>query len=213
MTVRMAQTKMTEKPVIDEIIIVEGRDDESAVKAAVSAQVIITEGYHIGKDTFNLIRKAYEGPGIVIFTDPDSAGEAIRRRLTKEFPASKQAFLIREDAIKGQDIGIENAPSDSIVKALKEAVVFRQAGPGAGSGEAGLRARREEVFSQEDMLYFDLMGTAESAKRRSKMGKALGIGYANGKTFLARLNGFGITREEFYSHGNALFSGHSGETD
>ena len=200
---------------IDEIIVVEGRDDESAVKAAVEAQVIITSGYHIRKATFDILRKAYEGPGLVIFTDPDSAGEAIRRRLAKEFPKAKHAFLIREDAIKGDDVGIENASPESILKALREAAVFKGStgeAVGARVGD-GLGESDIPIFMQEDMLYFGLVGQADSRHRRSKMGKALGIGYANGKTFLGRLNGFGITREEFYSHGNALFSGNSGETD
>lgn len=193
------------RPKVEEIIVVEGRDDESAVKAAVEAQVIITSGYHIGKATFDILRKAYEeGPGLLIFTDPDSAGEAIRRRLAKEFPKAKHAFLIREDAIKSDDVGIENASPESIMKALREAAAFKGA-VGAGSSAP--------TFTQEDLLYFGLLGEADSARRRNQMGKALGIGYANGKSFLGRLNGFGITREEFCSHGNALFSGHSSETD
>lgn len=202
------------KPKIEEIIAVEGRDDESAVKAAVEAQVIITSGYQIGKASLDLLAKAYEGPGLVIFTDPDSAGESIRRRLTKLFPKSKQAFLIREDALKGDDVGIENASPESIVKALREAMVFE--GGDGGTGETGGTAgtgKKALLFSQADLLHFGLVGEADSGRRRSLLGKALGIGYSNGKTFLARLNGFGITKEEFYSHGNTLFSGHSGQAD
>lgn len=33
--------------------------------------------------------------------------------------------------------------------------------------------------------------------KREKLGEILGIGYANAKQFLNRLNNFGITREEF----------------
>ncbi len=187
---------------MNEIIVVEGRDDENAVKAAVDAEVIVTGGYHISRETFDLIRKAYEGPGIVILTDPDSAGEAIRRRLTKDFPHSRQAHLVREEAIKGNDIGVENASAESIVSALKKSGVFSRKTTG-----------KEVMFSHDDLLYFNLAGGENSAQRRSRLGKALGIGYANSKTFLARLNGFGISREEFYLHGHTLFPGNSGKTD
>ncbi len=42
-----------------------------------------------------------------------------------------------------------------------------------------------------------LMGQADSALRRDKLGAELGIGYSNGKQFLYRLNHYGITRDEF----------------
>ena len=45
---------------------------------------------------------------------------------------------------------------------------------------------------------FRLVGQADSALRRQSVGKALGIGYGNGKSFLQKLNKFGITAEELY---------------
>lgn len=38
---------------------------------------------------------------------------------------------------------------------------------------------------------------ADSAARREKLGKILGIGYGNGKVMLQRLNSFGIERDAF----------------
>ena len=49
----------------------------------------------------------------------------------------------------------------------------------------------------DDMMTAGLVGQADSSQRRDKLGKALGIGYGNGKIFLQRLNKFGVTREEF----------------
>ena len=180
---------------IEQIIVVEGRDDESAVKAAVDAQVIVTSGFGISKETWKRIEKAYNGPGIIIFTDPDFAGESIRRRIEERFPGSRHAYLDREDARKNLDIGIENASAESILTALEKAKFTIT--------EDG------DLFNMDDLLSFGLAGTAQSAHWRSRMGKALGIGYCNTKTFLARLNGYGITREEFYRHGQALFAGDS----
>ena len=47
---------------IEQVIVVEGREDESAVKAAVDAQIIVTGGFCISQETWDLLEKAYEGP-------------------------------------------------------------------------------------------------------------------------------------------------------
>ena len=47
------------------------------------------------------------------------------------------------------------------------------------------------------MVSHGLSGSADSAKLRDKIGAELGIGYGNVKTFVKRLNSYGVTREEF----------------
>lgn len=183
------------KQQIEQIIVVEGRDDESAVKAAVDARVIVTSGFGIKKETWELLEKAYNGPGLIVFTDPDFAGESIRKRIEERFPGSRHAYLDREDARKDADIGIENASVESILTALEKAKYTL--------------SEDRDLFTMDDLLFFGLAGTAQAAQRRNRMGKVLGIGYSNTKTFLARLNGYGISREEFYKHGQALFAGDS----
>ena len=95
--------------IVKEIIVVEGRDDTAAIKRAVDANTIETHGFGIRKETWDLIEKAYNEKGIIIFTDPDFAGNEIRRKLTEKFPKAGQAYLSRRDATKSGDIGIENA--------------------------------------------------------------------------------------------------------
>ena len=168
---------------IREIIVVEGRDDTDAIKKSVDAVTIETHGYGITKATWELIEKAYNEKGIIVFTDPDHAGEQIRRRIMEKYPDAKEAFLDRKSARKNGDIGIENADPESIRHALEKA-----------------RCSIEESsdgFTIDDMMRAGLVGQADSSQRRHDLGKALGIGYGNGKIFLQRLNKFGISREEF----------------
>ena len=106
---------------IREIIVVEGRSDTAAIKKSLDAITIETHGYGITGDTWELIEKADREKGIIIFTDPDHAGEQIRRRILQRFPNAGQAFLDRESAEKNGDIGIENASPDSIRTALEKA--------------------------------------------------------------------------------------------
>ena len=163
---------------IKETIVVEGKDDRSAVLAAVDANIICTSGYGMNDKIIDSIRAAYQGPGIIIFTDPDHAGRKIRERLTGLFPGAKHAYLTQLEAEKQGDIGIENAKPESIIKALMNAHAEEFEG--------------DAVISMDDLVSLGLAGASESAKKRELAGAALGIGYANTKTFLKRLRFMGI---------------------
>lgn len=167
---------------IKEIIVVEGRDDTAAIQKSVDAVTIETHGYGITKDTWSLLEKAYHEKGLIVFTDPDHAGEQIRKRLLEKFPHAKEAFLDRSDAQRAGDIGIENAAPESIREALEKARYSIE--------------EETEVFTMEDLRQAGLAGNADAAGRRQKLGKALGIGWGNSKRFLQKLNKFGITKAE-----------------
>lgn len=169
--------------IINEVIVVEGRDDVAAVKRAVDAETIITHGFGITNETLKRIKFAQQRKGVIIFTDPDFAGETIRKTISNKIKGCKHAFLPREEAIKDNDIGIENATPESIRTALSKV-------------RSEVSDKRNE-FKKIDLIINDLVGQQNASKRRDKLGKILGIGYGNSKQFLNRLNNYGITREEF----------------
>lgn len=175
---------------IKEVIVVEGKDDEAAVKKAVDAEIIITHGYGISQKTYKRIEEAYDRCGIIIFTDPDYAGENIRKKLSQRFPHAKHAFISKEAGTRDDDIGVENASPSAIIKAL--------------SGARAESRQKNELFSMGDMVNAGLCGGEEAAARRNRLGEILGIGYGNTKTFLRRLNNYGITVEEFNTAFNKL---------
>src|SRR3712207_9587951 len=91
------------KPKIKEIIIVEGRDDISAVKAAVDAEIIQVNGFAVRKKgNIDKIKIAYENKGIILLTDPDYAGNDIRNFLQKHFPNAKNAYISRTEGKIGR---------------------------------------------------------------------------------------------------------------
>jgi ribonuclease M5 len=94
----------------------------------------------------------------------------------------KHAYIPRDKARGKDDLGVENASSEDIREALKNA-------------RAEIADARTE-FTNEDMLYYQLVGSDNASKRREKLGDELGIGYCSAKQFLKRLNNYGITREE-----------------
>lgn len=179
---------------IEEIIVVEGRDDTAAIKRAVTAQTIETHGFGMNEKMWRQIDRAYKSCGIVLFTDPDRAGENIRRKIKERYPLCKEAFLPRRDAVKKGNLGIENAAPEAIVEALLKTRSTKSAGlPDEDAEEKG-----ERLFTVRDMDLNGLSSGKGSRKKREKIGEMLGIGYGNAKTFLSKLNGYGVTREEFY---------------
>ncbi|MDT8903689.1 ribonuclease M5 [Anaeroselena agilis] len=168
---------------IREVVVVEGKKDVAAVKRAVEAECLVTGGFSLSRHLLAQIEAAYGRNGIIILTDPDSAGERIRKVLSARFPGAKHAFVPREAATANDDVGIEQAPAEAIRAALAKARCQEW--------------RPEAVFTMEDLLGAGLAGSPTAAARRAALGEALGIGYANAKTLLRRLNNYGVTRAEF----------------
>lgn len=168
---------------IKEVIVVEGRDDITAVKKAVDAELIAVGGFGINKQIIDKIREAQKRQGVIVLTDPDFAGEKIRRIISKRVKNIKHAYISQKDGIKNGDIGVENASPEVIRKALKKAKCEEK--------------KNRNEFTLDDMIFFGLTGNRKSKEIRDLIGKELGIGYANTSQFLKRLNNYGITKDEF----------------
>ncbi|MBQ7199009.1 MAG: ribonuclease M5 [Selenomonadaceae bacterium] len=177
---------------IKEVLIVEGKMDVAAINKAVDADCIITGGFTLNRRTLANISAAYEKRGIIILTDPDPAGERIRRFLTEKFPNAKHAYVPRIEATANDDIGIEQASAESIKSALAKVRT--------------LEINSREEFTAAEMISYGLAGGVNSSQLRDKIGAILGIGYGNVKTFVKRLNSYGVTREEFLSAINSVSS-------
>jgi ribonuclease M5 len=168
---------------IKEIIVVEGKDDTAAIRRAVEADTIETGGSAIGAAVLKRIALAMERRGVIIFTDPDHAGERIRKIVAAKIPGCKHAFITRQQAEYNGDIGVENATAETIQEAL-----------------ANLKTEYQGAVAEltmTDLMEAGLINHAEAASRRLEVGKLLGIGYCNGKQFFKRCAMFQISREEF----------------
>ncbi|SEN64431.1 ribonuclease M5 [Lihuaxuella thermophila] len=173
-------------PTIKEIIVVEGRNDTVAVRRAVIADTIETRGSAIGDRVLAEIRRAQAKRGVIVFTDPDYAGERIRRIISEEVPGVKHAFLPQDKAKSKHKIGIEHASPEAIVQAL-----------------FGVRTEGGEIpcdppISWEDYLHLGFAGQSDSGWFRQKVADELGIGYGNAKQFYRRLQVLRIGKEELY---------------
>lgn len=168
---------------LKEVIIVEGRHDTNAIKRALVADTIETGGSRLSKSTLQQIKHAHEKRGVIILTDPDYAGERIRKLISQAIPGVKHAFIDRAEGDKNGDIGVENASPEAIRRALSRVhTSYHNPIP---------------QVSWEDLIDMGLVGGKEAATIREKCGERLGIGCCNAKQFYHRLTLFQISKEDF----------------
>ena len=176
--------KQKEKLKINEIIVVEGRDDITAIKRVVDAHIIALNGFSaLSKKTINKMVELSKDNDLILFTDPDFAGKKIRDTLKKYIPNIKHAFVSQKDAIKNDNIGVENASDEVILEALKNIITANQ--------------NVEDRFNISDLIDNGFVSGSNAKERRVMLGDILKIGYYNAKQLLKALNSFNISREEF----------------
>lgn len=166
---------------IKEIIVVEGKDDVSAVRRAVDATILTTSG--MGLAHLDEIAALGKRQGAIILTDPDVPGTRIRQRVTELLPNAKHAFIARKDAchpVTGK-AGVEYAAPETILRALEKAYATT--------------ATPQTRYTMADLMRWGLAGSAGSAARRERFCETLALGHANSKTLLKRLNSFGVEEE------------------
>lgn len=170
---------------VKEIIVVEGKDDTTAIKRALDADTIETNGSAINEETIEKIKLAQKTRGVIVLTDPDFPGQKIRNTIKEQVPGCKHAFIEKTDAIhkQGKGVGVEHASPEVIRKALQHAYTMHEA--------------FVEEITQEDLITAGLIGGDGARERREKLGKILKIGFANGKQLHKRLMMFQISKEAF----------------
>jgi ribonuclease M5 len=167
-----------------QVVVVEGYHDLSRLKSIYpNLDVVITNGSEISLTTLKELKMLNEKRGLLLFLDPDVPGERIRRIINAYVGPTDHAFLPKEKCISRnrRKVGIEHAEKNDIIKALKD---YRKT------------THMNEELSLNDLLELGLTGGTNSKSRREKLCNNLGIGLANGKTLLHKLQMFGITKEE-----------------
>lgn len=171
---------------IEEVIVVEGKDDTTAIKRAVRADTIETNGSAISPETIQRIQHAQNKRGVIVFTDPDYPGRRIRAIIEEQVQGVKHAFLPKEKTIakNGKGLGIEHAADEDIRQALLNVYTPRNT----------LNEIKEIPLHQ--LMEARLIGHPSAKARRDRLGELLQIGYTNGKQLQKRLSMFQIESEQ-----------------
>ncbi len=184
---------------IKETVIVEGRYDLNTLKQCVDAHIIETSGFGIFNDSEKrrLITMLAEKNGIIILTDSDGAGFVIRNYLKGSINKGviKHAYIPeiegkekrKKAASKAGLLGVEGMSPEVIVNALL------RAGATFEDGEV----RKEPGITKQDMYFCGLSGGEDSAKRREKLAKKIGLPTLLSANALLEAINIVMTKEEF----------------
>lgn len=174
-----------EKIKINEIIVVEGRDDITALKRVVEGHIIALNGFSgMNKKTLNKLVELSKDNEMILLTDPDFAGKKIRQKIQEYVPNIKHAFVSRKDATKDNNVGVENANNEVLLETLKNIITEK-------------KENSDYIFTMADLLDNDLSIGKKAKENRIKLGDILKIGYYNSKQLLNALNSFNIDKKTF----------------
>jgi ribonuclease M5 len=168
-----------------QVIVVEGKNDAFKIKSLFKDVIVITtNGSAIDIDQLNLIKKLDQKHDIILFLDPDHAGDRIRRILSKHIKNVYHAFIDQEKAVSKskKKIGVEHADDETLLNALN-----------------CIRKVNLEITSDitYDFLFqIGLLGTPFSKEKRKELSNKLNLGSPNGKTLYHRLRMFNINQKD-----------------
>ena len=163
---------------IKEIIVVEGKNDTNTLQSFFDCDTIETGGDQVNEKKIERVRQAQKTRGVIIFTDPDTPGEHIRRLIGSSVPGCKHAFINKEKAKTPKKVGVEHASKEDLWDALCHYVTFEN---------------KEEVLSWQDFIDLGLVGNKDL---RFQVCEDFHIGPCNAKTCFKRLNQMNVTKEE-----------------
>lgn len=166
---------------IKEVIVVEGINDTKRLKSFFDCETIETHGLGLNKETIEFIKKINETRGVILFLDPDTPGEKIRRKINEQIPNLKNAFVMKTDARTKKKVGIEHADKKTLSEALNNLVTYSDS---------------KQSITINDLYELGIIGQKDSVKKREQIARIYHLGMCNGKSMLNRLNMLGIKKSD-----------------
>ena len=164
---------------IKEAIVVEGKTDTNHLKTLFNCRTIETNGSALSKKTLNLIKKAADTCGVILFLDPDYMGEQIRKKIIAHLKDSeyKEAFIWQKNWRSFKKC-VNEANDENIVKAI-------------------LKATKpiNKVKQTITLKQYNALPLNDKASRQ-KLCDKLEISYCNHKQLFKRLNILHISDKE-----------------
>lgn len=181
---------------IKEAIVVEGKYDQIKLSRLFDTLVIPTNGFDIykNKNKLNMLKQLAEKNGIIILTDSDSAGFRIRNHLRNCLGdvCVKNAYIPeiegkekRKDAPSKEGLlGVEGISDELIIQAVMS--------------QTQQVEKSDDKITKTDFFELGLTGGADSAEKRAKLCKKLGLPVKiSANQLISALNNL-YTKEEFY---------------
>ena len=167
---------------IKELIVVEGKTDLIFLKSFLDADIVITNGSEVSRETLEFIKEANKRQGVIILTDPDYPGLRIRNIISEYIGECKHAYIEKKKAIKGKKVGIAETKKEDIIEALNNVVTYKSIS--------------SKNINEVDLYEMGLFGCFDSKAKRDMVCDYYHLGWCNAKTFLKRINMFGLTIDD-----------------
>lgn len=166
--------------ILQQALLVEGKYDAARLSNLVEGTILTTDGFRVIKDRAlqEMLKRLAKTQGLIILTDSDAAGFKIRHFITGLVGAQYvlQAYV---PAIPGKEarkvtpgkeglLGVEGVPDALIVQALQDAL---KALP-ATAEQSAVQGR---PITYTDLYEWGISGTANSAERRRRLLRQLGL--------------------------------------
>lgn len=164
---------------LTEVLLVEGKYDAARLHNLVDGTILTTDGFRVMKDRAlqTLLKQLAQTCGLILLTDSDAAGFKIRHFVTGLVGAEHvlQAYI---PAIPGKEprkeapgkeglLGVEGVSDALILQGLQLALDSRQ--------NFTTTEESTEPISYTDLYEWGISGTANSAERRRKLLRQLGL--------------------------------------
>ena len=164
------------------VIVVEGKSDKALIESFLNADIIMTNGSEVSRETIDYIKEVSKKRSVIVLTDPDSPGKRIRDILNQNIPGLLQAFVPKSKSIKHHKVGVAESSKDVILEALSNLV------------PSSNMVKPQLTFA--DFVDLGLVSNEDSSKKRDQLGEALHIGHGNGKCLLKRANALGLSKDD-----------------
>lgn len=173
---------------INEIVVVEGKDDVTTLNQVLDATIIHINGASgLNKNVINKLKELSRNNKLILFMDPDYTGKKIREKISNNLENVVNLYVSRNKATKKNNIGVENVKKEDLYNIFEDYI----------STNKNKVSNKKYIYTMDDLIKFDLTGKPNSKKLREKLGDNLKIGYYNSKRLLSILNGMNLDYEEF----------------
>ena len=174
------------------VLLVEGKDDESLIKSFLECYIFKTNGYDLKKEDIAFYKELSKRHNIIVLTDPDAAGERIRKVLNDEIKNTFNVFLNIDKCNKSNKHGVAESNKDHILEQLKDYLSNTPIKVGN--------------LTPNDLSKLGLNGDSNAKEKRRYICERFSLGICNQKMLKERLNLLKISydeiKEELDKYGN-----------
>ena len=106
--------------IIDGVLLVEGKSDIAFLSSFIDTYFFDTNGYDLSKEKIDFLKRVSKVNKIIVFTDPDDAGENIRKKIINQINGVFEAKIKKNSRKNYIKSGVAESYKEDILLALKD---------------------------------------------------------------------------------------------